>query len=116
MNPQVISETPIDTIELNEEIARIKKRDEQPSFRVTRTEEYLQSFVNMKKSEGEELFGRLMKLDVPRLKDAHIRKIIDMMPITANDLKVVLQAYAVTVSNENIKKIVDIVKEHNKEK
>lgn len=116
MNAQIISETPVDITELQEEIAKIKKRDETASFRVTRAEDYLNSFVTNKKSEGEELFQKISKLDVPRLKDTHIKKIVDIMPATVNDLKVVLQGYSITVSSENLKKIAAIVKEFAKEK
>ena len=116
MNPQIISETPIDSIELQEEVAKIKKRDATPSFRVIRTEEYLLSFSLPNKSEGGELFNKLMKMDVPRLKELHIRKIIDIMPAAISDLKVLLQGYSVTVSNENLKKIVDLVREYIPEK
>ncbi len=113
---EIISETAMDTVELNDTISKIRKRDEQPSFRVTRTEEYLASFVTLKKAEADELFSKIMKLDVPRLKDVHARKIIDVMATSVNDLKIVLQGYAVTVSNENLKKIADLVKEYAKEK
>lgn len=116
MNPQIISEAPVDMVELSDSISKIKKRDEQPSFRVTRTEEYLASFVTLKKPDADELFNKIMKLDIPRLKDAHVKKIVDVMAATVSDLKIVLQGYAITVSNDNLKKIADLVKEYAKEK
>ena len=54
MNPEILSESPIAVIELNEEIAKIKKRDETPSFRVTRTEEYLNAVVANKKNRAKQ--------------------------------------------------------------
>ncbi len=116
MNPEIISEVPIDMVELSDTISKIKKRDETPSFRVTRTEEYLSSFVTLKKSESDELFNKIMKLDIPRLKDMHVKKIIDVMAASVNDLKILLQGYSITVSNENLKKIADLVKEYEKVK
>ena len=57
------------------------------------------------------LFDKMMKLNIPRLKEQHIHKIIDITPTTLNDLKVILQSYTVTVNNESMKKIVDTINE-----
>ena len=59
----------------------------------------------------DSLFEKIGKMDIPRLKEQHIRKIIDIMPISIKDLKVVLQGYNVSISNENMKKIADTVAE-----
>ncbi len=111
MQPTVISETPITMSELREGVARIRKRDPEPSFRVTRTEEYISSFEVLAPKQAAELADKLAKLNVPRLKDIHISKIIDILPADANDLKLLLQGYTITVSNDNVKKIVDVVRE-----
>ena len=103
----VIAENPISMYDLKAELEKIKKRDKELNFRAARTEEYLNQVVSFNKSS--DLYGKLVKLDIPRLKDSHIKKIMDIMPKTANDLKVVLQGYTVSVSNENIKKIVDTI-------
>ncbi len=112
MQPTVISETPITMAELKEGVAKIKKRDPEPSFRVTRTEEYLQAFEILTIKKAAELSEKLAKLSIPRLRDMHINKIIDLLPTDVNDLKSILQGYTITVSNENLKKIVDTVKEY----
>jgi len=104
---QVISETPIDTSYLKKELERIKKRDNELNFRANRTEEYLIQIGIAK--NGDELFEKVQKLNISRLKDQHIHKIIDVMPTTVNDLKVVLQGYTVSLSNESMKKIVDTI-------
>jgi len=51
----------------------------------------------------------LEDLKIPRLKDTHITKIIDILPTTLEDLKAVLQGYSLTVNNENLNKIVETV-------
>ncbi|MBI4439401.1 hypothetical protein HY638_00345 [Candidatus Woesearchaeota archaeon] len=102
---EVLSETPLSVVEMKEELDRIKKRDKELNFRAQKTEEYLQAFVESKK--GLELKKKLIALEIPRLREQHICKIIDIMPITPADVKAVLQGYTVTLSTENIKKIVD---------
>ncbi|MCP3682318.1 MAG: hypothetical protein GY861_06470 [bacterium] len=112
MQPEIISETPIPTNELKVEIEKIKKRDEEPNFRVVKMDEYLASFSTLSATKSKELIAKLEKLNIPRLKDIHIYKIADLLPKSVNELKVILQGYTVTVNNENMKKIVDTIKEY----
>lgn len=103
----IISEKPINMYQLKEELEKIKKRDGALNLRANKTEEHLSQFTHSKKAK--KLEEELFKLDIPRLRDQHIHKIIDVMPATVKDLKVVLQGYTLTISNDNMKKIVDIV-------
>jgi len=107
--PVIISETPINIVQLKEELINIKKRDNEPNIRVGKTEEYLNAFVTLSPAKGKELFEKLTDLNVPRLKETHIHKMIDLIPADINDLKLILQGYALTVSNENMKKIIDAI-------
>jgi len=102
---QIVSETPMNMYQLKKELEKIKKRDNELNFRVNRTEEYLQQVLTLK--NADELFDKLMKLNIPRLKEQHVHKIIDIAPTTMNELKVILQSYTITVNNDAMKKIVD---------
>ena len=113
-DPKIISEEPISLFELKSEITKIKKRDKELGFRAAKMEDYLNEFVKLKKKEYDELEKKLGKLEIPRLKDMHIKKIIDMLPSTVDQLKVILQGYALTVNQKNMKRIVDVVKEYAK--
>ena len=113
-NPELISETPISMSHLREALKHIKKRDEELNFRAGKTEEYLNSFVTLKPKEADELHKKLEELDIPRLKQEHIIKIIDLLPNTPDEVKLVLQGYTLTVTKENLKKIADVVSEYTK--
>jgi len=104
---ELISETPLNVYQLKKELDNIKKRDKELNFRASKVEEYLNQFATAK--EADKLAEKLTKLNIPRLKDQHINKIIDIMPANLNDLKVVLQGYTVTLNPESMKKIVDAV-------
>ncbi|MBI2650042.1 hypothetical protein HYX04_01875 [Candidatus Woesearchaeota archaeon] len=106
---QIISEAPISIYQLRKELERIKKRDSELNFRANKTEEYLNQIATLK--NNDELFDKLMKLNIPRLKEQHIQKIIDITPTTVNDLKVIVQGYTITLNSESMKKIVDVVNE-----
>lgn len=106
---QIISETPIDIYILKEELEKIKKRDKELNFRSNRTEDYLNQISSIK--NADKLFKKIMDLNIPRIREQHLHKIIDIAPTTVNELKVVLQSYTVSLSNESIKKIVDVINE-----
>ena len=106
---QIISENPMNIYQLKKELDRIKKRDNELNFRANKTEEYLNQIATLK--NADELFDRIMKLNIPRLKEQHTHKIVDITPTTLNDLKAILQAYTVTINNESMKKIVDTINE-----
>ena len=106
---QIVLETPINIYTLKKELERIKKRDGELNFRANKTEEYLNQVASAK--DADELFSKLTKLDIPRLKEQHINKIIDIAPRTVSELKVILQAYTISINNESMKKIVDAISE-----
>jgi len=104
---EIMSETPVTMAKLSEELEKIKKRDKELNFRAAKTEEYLGQFVKTKKID--ELVEKINKLNIPRLREQQITKIIDVLPATVKDLKMILQGYTMTVSSENLKKIVDVI-------
>jgi len=114
MNPKIISEEPINIVELREEIKKIKKRDTELGFRTNKTNEYLNDFVTLKSDEAKKLYQEIEKLNIPRLKEMHIHKIIDLTPSTLEELKVILQEYTITINKEGIQKIIDTVKKYLK--
>ena len=114
--PVIIQETEIPMYELRKEVDEIKKRDKELNFRAQKTDEYLNAFVTLKDSELKALIEDLRKMNIPRLKDAHIYKIADLIPTNTEDVKVILQGYTLTVSQENMKKIADAVKKYLPEK
>ena len=113
MKPQILSETPLSMSELKEELDKTIKKGE-PNMRVTKTHEYLEQFSLLSKKDADELKSKIDDLKIPRLKEEQIIKIIDILPETIDELKVVLQSYTLTVTQENMKKIIEKIKEYKK--
>lgn len=109
--PEITEEAPITMSELKEELKKIKKRDEALNFRAEKTEEYLAQFTILKDKDAKELYKKIEELDVPRLRAEHIVKLIDIMPATPDEVKLVLQGATITVTKDNLKKIADAIKE-----
>ena len=111
MEPKIISQIPVTLAELKEEISRIKAREKEASIRITRMEDYLNAFAEISTAQGKELRTALTKLDINRLKDEHICKIVDILPKNANELKVVMQGYALSLTNDASSKIIETINE-----
>ena len=109
MEPKLISQTPVSMSELKSEIASIKKREKEPSMRVTKMEDYLNSINILPEAKEKELIEAIRKLDIPRMRDELVFKIAEMLPKSVDELKVVLQGYVISVTSENIKRIADAV-------
>ena len=111
MEPRIISQIPVTLAELKEEVTKIKQREKEPSIRITRMEDYLNAFVELTPEQGKELRAALTKLAINRLKDEHICKIVDVLPRSVNDLKVIMQGYALSLTNDASSKIVEAINE-----
>lgn len=109
---KILEEKPICMATLKEEIKEIKKRDSELSFRTAKVAEYLDIIKVVKLKDSEEIFNKITKLNIPRLKEAHICKIIDLMPTNMLELKNILQSYSLNVSNDNLEKILEIVTDY----
>ena len=111
MEPKTISQEPITLAELKEEVGKIKQRDKEPSIRITRMEDYLNAFVEITPEQGKELRAAISKLAINRLKDEHICKIVDLLPKTANELKLIMLGSVVSLTNDAVNKIVEAINE-----
>lgn len=108
---KVISESPTNAADVKKLLEDIKEHDKELTFRAQRTLEHLESIGVLSTKKTKELETALLKLDIPRLKEQHVHKLIDVQPTTTDEVKLVLQGYAVTVTNENCKKIADVIAE-----
>jgi DNA-directed RNA polymerase subunit F len=108
--PETIEKTPMSLTEVKQQLKTIKKRDGELGFRANKTEEYLNQFSTINLKQESELKEKLEKLKIPMLKAEHIIKIIDMLPKSVNELKVIMQGFTINLTNENMTKIINAVK------
>lgn len=112
MTYTIVEEKALTMAEVKQELLTIKKRDNELNYRSTKTEAYLALFTKLDEKKSEELVKKLEKLEIPRFKDLHIKKIVDLMPTSIEDLKIILQGYTITVSSDNLKKIMGAVEDY----
>ena len=111
VKPIIINETPISINELRNELTIIKKRDTELNFRSNKSEEYLNEFVSMPSKNYEELKKKIEALNITRLKPEMLVKILDILPKTLEDIKNLMQGFVVSLSNEDMKKIIQVIEE-----
>jgi len=111
-NAKLLSEKPITMAELKLELERVKKRDGELNFRANKTEEYINQVLAVEPKKATELKQKLEKLNVPRLREEHIAKLIDVAPTTADEVNMVAQAFTISITKENLKKVADTIKEY----
>jgi DNA-directed RNA polymerase subunit F len=71
-------------------------------------------FSKLNKSQELKLSGELKALEVPRMTDEHIATIVNILPKTVSELKVVFAGTKTTIAPENIDKIQKILSKHEK--
>ena len=112
MVERVISEQPITMTELKTELEKIRKRDKELNFRANKTVDYLNQFKLLDQKKVDELSKKIDDIKVPRMKEDLKTNIVNLLPRNVNDLKLILQGYSVSVTNDNIKKIVDTIQSY----
>lgn len=106
-NPTIITEEPITQAQLNQALTKIQERDEELSFRAGKTVDHLNHQPIVDPEKKEELAKAINDLDVPRLKEQHVAKIIDIMPRNVKELAVIISGYTLTVNKDYQEKIIE---------
>ena len=109
MELEIIEEHPVTFVELKEKLETLKKSQEL-SFRAKRTVEYLGKFAKESLKEQKEKKEKLQALELARLKEKHIVKILDVAPEDADSLKAVLSSESITIKQEDMQKVLECVK------
>lgn len=111
VNPQFEEQKPLSLSDVKGILVKIEKRDQELSYRSTKAKEYLESFIPLDDKKKEELFGKLHNLKQTRLKDEHMMKIVDFLPTTVDELKIILQSYPLSLPKKDMETIVGVVKD-----
>jgi len=105
----IIDERPV-TLSHVKKFLSANEKDSELNFRANKTLDYVKQFKLKSVKDVEALAKKIEDLDIPRMKTNHIYKIIDIMPSTADELKVVMQSTSLVLSNDQLKKIIDVLK------
>jgi len=107
VNLEVINENALSMSELKDKLDSIKKRDGTLNPRGIKTYDYITKFM---RKDMKKIKEKLVQLNIGRLKDKHINKIIDISPNNVDELKSILSGENLTLKQEDLTKIIETVK------
>jgi DNA-directed RNA polymerase subunit F len=110
--PELLEKTPMNVVEVKAALEKIHAKEAELNFRAQKAEEYAQDFAKISVKEAAELLEKLRALDVPRIKEHHLHKLIDLMPVSDKHVKLILSSYNVSPTAENAKKVADLIAEY----
>lgn len=99
------------------DILEKKKEQEKDEERKEATEPilaYVKRFSKLSVEKIRELKKELKKLDIIKLKERHITKIADLLPGDAEDLRKIFISEEVSLDQDEIEKILSVVKKYLK--
>jgi len=105
----ILEEKPIHLAELK---TKLEKRDSELGFRATKTKEYLKKFAKLDIKKSQELIKKIQDLNIPRIKNRQITKIVDLLPTNLDELRMIFVGEITTITPENMQQILDVVKEY----
>lgn len=108
----ILEEKPIHLAELKEKLEKIESRDKELGFRATKTKDYLKKFSKLDNKKIKELIEKINALNIPRLKDRQIVKIVDLLPTELDEIRMIFVGEITTITPENMQQILDVVKEY----
>ncbi len=76
--------------------------------------EYAKQFSKLKPEKAKELMEKLQALNIPKLKEEMIVKIVDILPETIDELRTILTTSELSFKADEINKIYEVVKEYIK--
>jgi len=111
VKPKLLEKRPISIAEVKDILKKVHKRDDELSFRGGKTEDYVNEITGLTLKKANDCIKKIKDLEIPRLKEEQIIKIVDTLPESPEHLKVILSGYNVTIVKDNLKKIVDAIDE-----
>jgi len=109
---KILNEEPLNISILKEKLEQVKKRDKELTPRAQKTYEYLQHFSNLNIKKIKEVKDKFKKLNIPRLKERHMIKLIDIAPGDMDSLKTVFSGENITLKQEDLERLLKVIKEN----
>ena len=111
VNYEIISEKAVSTSEV---IEVIKKQDpENLTYREEKILEFLKKRNSISIKDFKAAFKEISALEIPRLEDFHIIKLIELNPKDGTTLRAIISNSGTVIVDENVTKILDVLKKYN---
>jgi DNA-directed RNA polymerase subunit F len=104
----LIEKRPVTIVEAKAILKEIKKRNYEQNMAF----EYAAKFSKLTEKKAAKLLGELTQAGIPRIKDRHLAKLIDVMPETPEEVRAVFSKEDITLNKEDTDKIMKILVKH----
>lgn len=112
-NYKVISNKIISNIQAKSCIEE-KLKNQELTYREDKVNQYLKENTKISLKDFEKLKEEILNLEIPRLDEESIIKIIDVMPKTGTELRAIVTHSGIVLVDENTTKILDVLKKFTK--
>lgn len=107
-NYEIVSRNEISQAEILDTLKKREKESEL-TYREDKVKEFLKKRTPLSLTKTNQLIKELQELDIPRLENAHLVKIADLMPENGTQLRAITSHSGVILVDENVKKILDVL-------
>ena len=112
-NYEVISKTNISTTEILDSIEK-KSKDVELTYREEKILEFLKKTNKLNLKDFNKAKKELMELEIPRLEEEHMIKVLEIMPTDGTQLRAIVSHSGTILVDENMTKILDVLKKYSK--
>ncbi len=101
----VIEKREVSIAKAKEILAKVKNQN----YEQKHAFEYASKFAKTSSEDAIKILEELRESGIPRIKNRHLKKIVDLMPKKADEIKVILAKEDLTLSKGDIETILDIL-------
>ncbi len=112
-NYEILSTDVASNSQVREIIAQKAKKYEL-TYREDKTLEYLNKFAKLSIEDFNTALGELSELNIPRVDNIQLMKILDIMPEDGTQLRAIVSHSGTILVDDNVSKILDVLKRYRK--
>lgn len=108
-NYEILEQTPVSQSEVKDLIEQRTQEVEELSYREEKSLEYLKHLDVLSFEDYQKAFEEIKALNLARLEDLHIVKILDLMPENGTQLRLIVANSGTVLVDESVSSILDIL-------
>ena len=112
-NYEVVSQKPMSNSEILEDINK-KVEERELTYREEKTRSFLKDRTQHTSEEFKKIKEEIEALEIPRITEEHIVKIIDLMPEDGTQLRAITSHSGIVLVDENVSKLLDVLAPYRK--
>ena len=105
---KILNNEPISIAEIAE-IIEEKAKDNELTYREEKVKEYAKKILKNDFKVSKQLIQEIKKLEINRLEEKQIIKIIEIMPKNGTELRAIIGNSGIVLVDENVTKILDVL-------